>query len=527
VARPVVRAVRHVASVAVSHVVDAYHAAATYAVRAVKAVARTATRTFKAAVHVVRTAYHAVASAARKVVRAVAHAVTRTAKAVGHAVTRAARAVAHAVVKTAKAAASFVKKHAATIASIAAGVVVFAGCTALTAGAGAIACGALAGVVSSLVTAGAACADGQKGACSVGSFAKAAVIGGVTGAVGGAFGGGAAGDLADSVVGDVAAAGAADAVSGGAAEAAAAGAEDTAGSVVSQTAENAGERPAASVVRSEGEPAAPSCGGMSFAASTGVLLASGKTEAMSKLTPGQKVLATNTRTGKNQAEKVTAILVHYDRDLFDLKVRSLGRTSVIDTTSNHLFWVPGAGDRGRWVRAAALRHGTHLRTPSGTDAAVVDGWAPRHHDGWMWDLTVPGNNDHDFYVLTAAVSVLVHNCPAGGSQEGSGFGGFVRRIFGKSAGESVGPNATVGDLRGLEPGNELDPAKEASLARLGDDELLAAARQTELPDAMFKYPGENTLGNGNHRMAELLQRAANPNSSITYNSRIYIIGFGG
>ena len=23
---------------------------------------------------------------------------------------------------------------------------------------------------------------------------------------------------------------------------------------------------------------------------------------------------------------------------------------------------------------------------------------PKVHDGWMWDLTVPGNNDHDFYV---------------------------------------------------------------------------------------------------------------------------------
>jgi hypothetical protein len=42
VARPVVRAVRHVASVAVARVSDAYHAAVTYAVRAVKAVARSA-----------------------------------------------------------------------------------------------------------------------------------------------------------------------------------------------------------------------------------------------------------------------------------------------------------------------------------------------------------------------------------------------------------------------------------------------------------------------------------------------------
>ena len=46
------------------------------------------------------------------------------------------------------------------------------------------------------------------------------------------------------------------------------------------------------------------------------------------------------------------------------------------------------------------------------------GTTPKVHDGWMWDLTVPGNNDHDFYVLPAQATValtgmapiLVHNC---------------------------------------------------------------------------------------------------------------------
>jgi hypothetical protein len=27
----------------------------------------------------------------------------------------------------------------------------------------------------------------------------------------------------------------------------------------------------------------------------------------------------------------------------------------------------------------------------------------------MWDLTIPGNNDHDFYVVVAVTAVLVHN----------------------------------------------------------------------------------------------------------------------
>jgi hypothetical protein len=38
----------------------------------------------------------------------------------------------------------------------------------------------------------------------------------------------------------------------------------------------------------------------------------------------------------------------------------------------------------------------------------------------MWDLTVPGNDDHDFYIYTVAVPVLAHNCgytPAGGAAD--------------------------------------------------------------------------------------------------------------
>jgi hypothetical protein len=40
---------------------------------------------------------------------------------------------------------------------------------------------------------------------------------------------------------------------------------------------------------------------------------------------------------------------------------------------------------------------------------VLGGWTPKDAAGWMWDLTVPGNNDHDFYVDTIAAPVLVHN----------------------------------------------------------------------------------------------------------------------
>lgn len=42
---------------------------------------------------------------------------------------------------------------------------------------------------------------------------------------------------------------------------------------------------------------------------------------------------------------------------------------------------------------------------------MVGGTVPKQRDGWMWDLTVPGNSDHDFYVTAGSTAVLVHNCP--------------------------------------------------------------------------------------------------------------------
>lgn len=43
----------------------------------------------------------------------------------------------------------------------------------------------------------------------------------------------------------------------------------------------------------------------------------------------------------------------------------------------------------------------------------MTGASPPHSSGWMWDLSVSGGNDHDFYIDTIAASVLVHNCSPG------------------------------------------------------------------------------------------------------------------
>jgi hypothetical protein len=155
--------------------------------------------------------------------------------------------------------------------------------------------------------------------------------------------------------------------------------------------------------------AAAVCGGMSFTAGTKVLLASGRAVPIARLRAGDKVLATNTRTGKTQAEPVTAVLVHHDTNRYDLTVKTTHGTAVIHTTTTtHLFWEPSLN---KWVPAAKLRKGEPLKTPNGTTSTAFGGTTPRDHAGWMWDLTV--TTDHDFYIQAVA-TILVHNC--GGEQ---------------------------------------------------------------------------------------------------------------
>ena len=345
---------------------------------------------------------------------------------------------------------------AAAIASIAVSAAVFVGCDAalgiatggVGAVAGAAACGALAGAAGNAVSY--AISSAQSGKFSWTGLAKTAVAGAV---VGGLTAGltegvaGAASGLLSSGTAD-----AASALSSRAADEVASTTTEAAATTADSSGREAAEDAAS---RSDGEEPAQSeksesclVGGQSFSAGTKVLTVSGALVAISKLKPGEKVLATSTRTGKTQAEPIAAVLVHHDTDLYDLKVRAAGHTSVIKTTSNHLFWNQTTH---RWTKAGALKYGTHLRTPASSSATALGGWTPKVTTGWMWDLTIPGNNDHDFYIQAAAASVLVHNeddqCPLFPLPE--------RDEFGKIPGDHTA--ARVGESRTLSGGS---PAPE-------------------------------------------------------------------
>jgi hypothetical protein len=141
---------------------------------------------------------------------------------------------------------------------------------------------------------------------------------------------------------------------------------------------------------------------------------------------------------------------------------------VVKTTRSHLFWNQTSH---RWTKAAALKYGTHLRAARGGSATVLGGYTPRVTTGWMWDLTIPGNNDHDFYVESAIVlpsswvgptaAVLVHNSNCGGARFSVDSAGTVTDsqgpagiLLNKASGD--GFRDTVASFYGLK-GGQLPP----------------------------------------------------------------------
>ena len=367
-----------------------------------------------AAVHVVGQAWHAAQSATS----AVAHTVTRYASEGYHAVVHVVHTAVHDVAKAATATANFVKNHAAAIASVVVSVAVFAGCDAalgiatggIGAVAGAAACGALAGAAGNAVSYGITAA--QTGKFSWSGFGESVLKGAATGALAGGLGAGLAEGA--SALGD-AASGLLDSGSAvdSAEEATSAAAGDAAGdgAAASTDGGTAGVEDAKAADASPGGNAAEeesnlcTVGGQSFSAGTKVLTGSGALVAISKLKVGEKIRATNVKTGKTTNETVSAVLVHHDTNRYDLRVKTAHGTGVIDTTRNHLFFDVTTRS---WVKAGALKYGTHLRTAGGGTATATGGYDPKDTTGWMWDLTVP--DDHDFYVTAGGSAVLVHNC---------------------------------------------------------------------------------------------------------------------
>lgn len=115
---------------------------------------------------------------------------------------------------------------------------------------------------------------------------------------------------------------------------------------------------------------------------------------ISQLQPGDKVLATNVKTGKTSPEPVTAVMVKRDTDRYDLTIKSAQGSAVIHTTRKHLL--RDVTD-GTWIRAGKLKPGDHLRTANGTSATVVSGRTP---------AKAAGSGDRGEYQLDDADGVV-------------------------------------------------------------------------------------------------------------------------
>ncbi|MFB8082639.1 LamG-like jellyroll fold domain-containing protein [Streptomyces sp. NPDC056013] len=407
---------------AVKKVAKVVKKAAKVVKKAVKKVVKRAKRAVRKAVRYVadsvrkvkryvKRTYHRVKRAVHKVVKHVKKAVRKVAKAVKHVakkVVKAAKKVGRAVKKAAKATANFVKQHAGAIASVATGLVVFAGCTALTAGVGAIGCAALAGAAANGV--GYLMSDGPK---SVGGFLGTVALGAATGALGGAVGGmaaGAAGRLLQGVGGKIAQ-GAAQGAAGGAAEGAVSYGVSCVASEEGCSVAGVAKATATGAVVGGLFGAAASkfgrkgCTPHSFTGLTGVVMANAKAKPISEVVVGDYVLTAE--PGKKQKEKhrVKAVIVtKTDRDYVDVVVATKAGPKTIQTTKHHQFYEV---TRDAWTQATDLEPGQQLQNGTGAPTTIVD--VVRYEaERVTYDLSIEGL--HTYHVVAGdGVSVLVHN----------------------------------------------------------------------------------------------------------------------
>jgi RHS repeat-associated protein len=364
-------------------------------------------------------------------VRDVVHDAGQTVQALYQKAVTATGAVVQTLSKATEAVSEFVQTHKATIAGIAAGLVVGVGCGVAIGwtGVGAVACGALAGAVGSVVH------DLVEGGHSWEEMGKNALFSGVIGAVTGGLG---------SVAGAAIGAGIR-AVGGGARSAV-------------QAAVSAGRGEISNIASGRvggllGRPR----GCNSFVGQTAVLMANGTTKAIENVRVGDVVVATDPTTGKTEHKRVTGVIVGKgEKKLVEITVDVDGKdgneTGKLTATDGHPFWVPSLNE---WVTAAELKAGALLRTSAGTYVQVtaVRQWTAQEQRAF--NFTVDGI--HTYYAVAGAAAVLVHNC--------GGASGAPR--------EANGQPATLtfrGDSRG--PGE----ISETGFKAAGDDmDLLAHA----------------------------------------------------
>ncbi|MEG3632018.1 ricin-type beta-trefoil lectin domain protein [Streptomyces poriticola] len=150
--------------------------------------------------------------------------------------------------------------------------------------------------------------------------------------------------------------------------------------------------------------------GNSFVPGTRVLMADGTAKPIEQVRAGDKVVATDPKTGERRIETVTAEikgegLKHLVKVTIDTDGPKGTKTSEVTATDGHPFWVP---ELGKWLDATDLRPGQWLQTSAGTYVQITAVDRRTSPGTTVHNLTV--GDVHTYYVLAGATSVLVHNC---------------------------------------------------------------------------------------------------------------------
>ncbi|MFD5699124.1 polymorphic toxin-type HINT domain-containing protein [Streptomyces lasiicapitis] len=214
----------------------------------------------------------------------------------------------------------------------------------------------------------------------------------------------------------------------------------------------------------------------SFTPGTKVLMADGSTKSIRDVDIGDKVLATDPKTGKTKVRTVTAEIKgkgtkHLVKVTIDTDGNRGTKTASVTATDGHPFWVP---ELAEWIDATDLRSGQLLRTSAGSYVQItaVERWTQQAS---VHNLTVA--DLHTYYVVAGATSVLVHNCNSGD--------GYLYR--GVSKGHSKHADALEG--RAVPFGGHSDPRRH-----VGGDTGSEMTSWSHDPDIATEFSEENGPG---------------------------------
>ncbi|WP_157253989.1 RHS repeat-associated core domain-containing protein [Nonomuraea typhae] len=143
----------------------------------------------------------------------------------------------------------------------------------------------------------------------------------------------------------------------------------------------------------------------SFVPGTRVVMGDGGSKPIEDVRPGDRVMATDPRTGRTTAQPVLAVHTSTGaKALVEVTVDTGDRTGVILATDTHPFWLPGPGI---WQEAARLQPGQWLRTSAGTWVQVTAVTLRTVSSQRVHNLTVAG--PQTYHVAAGGADVLVHN----------------------------------------------------------------------------------------------------------------------